>query len=69
MNLIYKTYVGDEDSLLYETVSKAMRWGPLVYIGMEKYMAHITKRMGTGIREMVHSCEAMKLKFKEFSNI
>ena len=60
-NLIYKTYVGDGDSKSYSTVSKACPYGPSVFIEKEECTSHITKRLGTGLREIVRSCKGKKL--------
>ena len=53
LGLTYKTYIGDGDSKSYSTVAKAMSYGPLVHIAKEECVAHITKRMGSGLREIV----------------
>lgn len=60
LNLIYKIYLGDWDSKSFATVSKAKSYGPLVYTEKEECIAHITKRMGTGLREKMGSCQGMK---------
>ena len=60
LNLVYKIYVGDGDSKSYATVSKAIPYDTLVYMDKEECIAHITKRMGTGLREIVRSCKGMK---------
>ena len=52
LGLTYKTYIGDGDSKSYATVSKAMPYGPLVHIVKEECVSHMTKRMGTGLREI-----------------
>ena len=51
--LTYKTYIGDGYSKSYSTVAKAMPYGPLVHLAKEKWVAHITKQMGSGLREIV----------------
>ena len=51
LGLTYKIYIGDGDSKSYATVSKAMPYGPLVHIVKEECVSHITKPMGTGLRE------------------
>ena len=53
LGLKYKTYIGDGDSRSYSTVAKAMSYGPLVDIAKEECVAHITKRIGSGLREIV----------------
>ena len=54
-NLIYKTYIGDGDSKANSTAQKSMPYGPLVFIKKEECKAHITKRMGTGLRTIVRN--------------
>ena len=53
LGLTYKTYIGDGYSKSYSTVAKAMPYGPLVHLAKEKCVAHITKQMGSGLREIV----------------
>ena len=57
LGLTYKTYIGDGDSKSYVTVPKAMPYGPLVHIEREECVSHITKRMGTGLREIIKQCK------------
>ena len=58
-NLIYGTYIGDGDSKAYSSVKNSMPYGPLVYINKEECRAHITKRMGTGLRTIVKNYKGM----------
>ena len=53
LGLTYKTYIGDGDSKSYSGVAKAMPYGPLVHIAKEECVVHITKQMGSGLREIV----------------
>ena len=53
LGLTYKTYIGDGYSKSYSTVAKAMPYGPLIHLAKEKWVAHITKQMGSGLREIV----------------
>ena len=57
IGLTYKTLIGDGDSKSYATISKAMSYVPLVHIVKEECVSHITKRMGTGLRETVKQCK------------
>ena len=57
LGLTNKTYIGDGDSKSHATVSKAMPYGPLVHIVKEECVSHITKRMGTALREIVKRCK------------
>ena len=49
--------LADGDSKSYTTVANAKPYGPLVDILKEECTSHITKRMGTGLREIVKSCK------------
>ena len=51
--LIYKKYIGDGDSKGYAAVCKSMMYGGNVFIEREECVSHITKRMESGLREMV----------------
>ena len=59
LGLTYKTYIGDGDSKSYSTVAKAMPYGLLVHIAEEECVAHITKRMGSGLRGIVKRCKGI----------
>ena len=59
LGLTYKTCIGDGDSKSYSTVAKAIPYGLLVHIAAEECVAHITKRMGSGLREIVERCKGM----------
>ena len=52
-NLIYGTYICDGDSKAYSSVKNSMPYGPLIYVNKAECRAHITKRMGTGLRTIV----------------
>ena len=58
-NFIYGTYIGDGDSKAYSSVKNSMPYGPLVYIHKEECPAHITKRMGTGLRTVFKNYKGM----------
>lgn len=51
LSLMYTTYIGDGKS--YSTISKTQPYGPLQFIEKEECTAQITKRMGTGLREIL----------------
>ena len=53
LGLKYTTFIGDGDSSAYTTVSNAQPYGPLNPINKEECVSHITKRMGTGLRDIV----------------
>ena len=53
LQLIYKKFIGDGDSKGYAAVCKAMTYGRNVFIEKEECVSHITKRMGSGLREIV----------------
>ena len=60
LGLTYKTYIGDGDGKSYSTVAKTMPYGPLVDIVKEECVAHITKQIWSGFREIVN---ALKLSY------
>ena len=51
--LLYKTCIGDGDSKAYSAVVNSLPYGGDVFINKEECRAHITKRMGTGLRTLV----------------
>lgn len=51
--LRYIPFVGDGDSKAYTTVCQAAHYGPAVFIPREECIAHVTKRMGTGLRKLI----------------
>lgn len=51
--LRYIPFVGDGDSKAYSAVCQANPYGPSVYIPKEECIAHVTKRMGTGLRAIL----------------
>ena len=53
--LIYDTYIGDGDSKSYYNVVASQPYGAVQDIAKEECTAHITKRMGTGLREIVRT--------------
>ena len=55
----YTTYIGDGESKSYSAVSNSQPYGPLVNILKEECVSHITKRMGTGLRDIVNCCKGM----------
>ena len=57
IGLTCKSCIGDGDSKSYATISKAMSYVPLVHIVKEECVSHVTKRMGTGLRETVKQCK------------
>ena len=52
LGLIYKQYIRDGDSKSYSTVCASYPYGPTEFIEKED-CAHVTKRMGTQLREIV----------------
>ena len=64
LGLRYTTYVGDGDSNSYSAVCNAQPYGPLTFIDKEDCISHVTKRMGTGLREIVKSYKGMNLSNK-----
>lgn len=52
LGLMYTTYIRDGHSKSYSTISKTQPYG-LLQFEKEECTAHITKRMGTGFREIL----------------
>ena len=52
LGLTCKINIGDRDSKSYAAVSKAMPYEFLVHIVKKEFVLCITKRMGTGLREI-----------------
>ncbi|KAK3731922.1 hypothetical protein QZH41_000274 [Actinostola sp. cb2023] len=53
IKLRYTPFVGDGDSKAYTDVCKAEPYGPAVFIPKEECISHVTKRMGTALRNLV----------------
>lgn len=53
MALRYIPFIGDGDSKAYSAVCKANPYGPAEFIPKEERIAHVTKRMGTGLRALL----------------
>ena len=51
--LRYIPYIGDGDSKAYSAVCQEQPYGAAVFIPKEECVAHVTKRMGTGLRKLV----------------
>lgn len=51
--LRYIPFIGDGDSKAYSAVCKANPYGPAEFIPKEECIAHVTKRMGTGLRTLL----------------
>ena len=50
---IYKQYIGDGDSKPYSMVCASYPYGPTEFIENGECISHVTKRMGTQLREIV----------------
>ncbi|KAK3746870.1 hypothetical protein QZH41_008129, partial [Actinostola sp. cb2023] len=61
MKLRYTPFVGDGDSKAYTDVCKAEPYGPAVFIPKEECISHVTKRMGTALRNLVKDWKGEKL--------
>ena len=53
LGLRYIPYIGDGDSSGYSAVDKEKPYGPTVFIPKEECISHVTKRMGTNLRNLV----------------
>lgn len=51
--LRYIPYIGDGDSKAYTAICEAQPYGLAVFIPKEECIAHVTKRMGTGLRKLL----------------
>ena len=51
--LRYIPYIGDGDSKAYSAVCQEQPYGAAVFTPKEECVAHVTKRMGTGLRKLV----------------
>ena len=49
----YTPYVGDGDSKSYVEVCKLQPYGPSFFIPKEDCIAHVSKRMGTALRNLL----------------
>ena len=49
----YIPFIGDGDSSSYSNVEKNRPYGPLVNIGKQECVNHVTKRMGTNLRNLL----------------
>ena len=53
LGLIYKQYIGDGDSKSYSTVCASYPCRPTEFIEKKECISHVTKRMGTQLRQIV----------------
>ena len=61
-NLRYNPFIGDGDSSSFSTVEKSMPYGPLITHYKHDCVNHVTKRMGTGLRELIKQYKGSGLK-------
>ena len=54
LGLLYKTYIGDGDSKSYTAVCQSQPYGA-IFIDKEECTSNITKRVGTGLRELTRT--------------
>ena len=57
--LRYIPYIGDGDSKGYSVIDKEKPYGPSVFIPKEECISHVTKRMGTNLRNLVKDFKGM----------
>ena len=60
-NVRYRPFIGDGDSSSYSAVEKESPYGPLYPVEKEECVSHITKRMGTNLRELLKEYKGKKL--------
>lgn len=51
--LRYIPFIGDGDSKAYSEIDKAKPYGPAVFIPKEECISHVTKHMGTNLRNLI----------------
>lgn len=51
--LRYSPYIGDGDSSGYSAVDKGKPYGPSFFVAKEECVSHITKRMGSNLRNLI----------------
>ena len=56
LGLRYTTLVGDGDSKAYDTVKEEMPYGPEYPIIKEECINHVSKRLGTALRNLTADC-------------
>jgi hypothetical protein len=60
-NIRYRPYIGDGDSSSFHEVELGMPYGALYPVEKEECVNHITKRMGTNLRELLRMHKGKKL--------
>lgn len=63
--LRYIPFIGDGDSKAYSAVCKDQPYGPAEFIRKEECIAHVTKRMGSGLRTLLRDYKGKKQSFIE----
>ena len=51
----YNPFIGDGDSSAYSMVEKTMPYGPLCTVEKRECVNHVTKRMGTNLRNLLRN--------------
>ena len=54
-NLRYNPYIGDGDSSSYSNIDRTRPYGQAFFVEKDECVGHVTKRMGTGLREIIKS--------------
>ena len=57
--LRYIPYIGDGDSKGYSVIDKEKPYGPSVFVPKEECISHVTKQMGTNLRNLVKDFKGM----------
>ena len=55
LGLRYNPYIGDGDSSSYNNIDHVRPYGQAFFVEKDECVGHVTKRMGTNLREVVRS--------------
>ena len=58
-NICYNPFIGDGDSSSYNAVDKLRPYGPMYNIEKSECVNHVTKRMGTILRALLHKYKGL----------
>ena len=55
LGLRYNPYIGDGDSSSYSNIDRVRPYGQAFFVEKDECVRHVTKQMGTNLREVVRS--------------
>lgn len=55
LGLRYNPYIGDGDSASYSNIDRVRPYGQSCFIKKDDCVGHVTKRMGTNLREVIRT--------------